>query len=117
MSSAVIGPELTDGVVLVRPPVEGDAASIVAACRDPEVSRFTALPAPYEWHHAAEWIAGAPEAWRSRTSTPMVVVDANTGDLLGACGLIEMKVDQAEIGYWSNVRCAGAASLPGPYSS
>lgn len=100
MSSAVIGPELTDGVVLVRPPVEGDAPSIVAVCQDPEMSRFTALPAPYEWHHAAEWIAGAPEAWRRKTSTPMVVVDATKGDLLGACGLIEMNEDQAEIGYW-----------------
>lgn len=100
MSSAVIGPELTDGVVLVRPPVEGDAPAIFAACQDPTVSRFTALPAPYEWQHAVEWIAGAPEAWRSRTSTPMVVVDATTGDLLGACGLIEMKEDHAEIGYW-----------------
>lgn len=100
LSSEVIGPELTDGVVLVRPPVERDAPAIFAACQDPEVSRFTALPAPYEWHHAADWIAGTPDAWRSRTSTPMVVVDATTGDLLGACGLIEMKEDQAEIGYW-----------------
>ncbi|MDQ6728629.1 MAG: GNAT family N-acetyltransferase [Actinomycetota bacterium] len=100
MSSAVIGPELTDGVVLVRPPVEGDASSILAACQDLEISRFTALPAPYEWHHAAEWIAGAPEAWRSGASTPMVVVDATTGDLLGACGLLEMNGDRAEIGYW-----------------
>ena len=99
-SSAVVGPGLTDGVILVRPPVEPDASSIFAACQDPEVSRFTSLPAPYEWHHAADWIAGAPEAWRSRTSAPMVVVDAKTGDLLGACGLIEMKEDQAEIGYW-----------------
>jgi len=100
MSSAVIGPELTDGVVLVRPLVEGDAPSIFAACQDPEVSRFTALPAPYEWHHAAAWIAGAPEAWRSRTSMPLVVVDPTTGDFLGACGFVEMKADQAEIGYW-----------------
>lgn len=100
MSSAVIGPELTDGVVLVRVPVEGDAPSVFAACQDPEISRFIPLPSPYEWHHAAEWIAGAPEAWRSRTSTPMVVVDATSGDLLGACGLVEMKEDHAEIGYW-----------------
>ena len=107
MSAAVIGPELTDGVVLVRLPVEGDAPAIFAACQDPEVSRFTPLPAPYERHHAAEWIAGAPEAWRSRTSTPMVVVDATTGDLLGACGLVEMKEDQAEIGYWVKRQARG----------
>jgi len=107
MSSAVIGPELTDGVVLVRPPVEGDAAAIFAACQDPEVSRFTALPAPYEWHHAAEWIAGAPEAWRSRTSTPLVVIDATTGDFLGACGFVELKEEQAEIGYWVKRQARG----------
>ena len=30
----------------------------------------------------------------------MVVIDATTGDLLGACGLTEMKEGQAGIGYW-----------------
>ncbi|HVE23872.1 MAG TPA: GNAT family N-acetyltransferase [Sporichthya sp.] len=65
-------------IILVRLPVEGDAPSIVAACQDPEVSRFIPFPRPYEWHHATEWIAGTPEAWRRRTSTPMVVVDATT---------------------------------------
>jgi RimJ/RimL family protein N-acetyltransferase len=112
MSSAVSGPELTDGVVLVRPPVEGDTAAVFAACQDPELSRFIPLPAPYQWHHAAEWIAGAPKAWKSRTSAPMVVVDANTGALLGACGLTEMKEDRAEIGYWveRQVRGRGVAT-------
>ena len=100
MHSAMIGSELTDGVVIIRPPLAGDAPSIFAACQDPEVSRFTGIPAPYQRRHAAEWIADAPESWRSRTSTPMVVVDATTGDLLGACGLIEMREDQAQIGYW-----------------
>lgn len=100
MSSAVTVPGLTDGVVVVRPPVEDDAPAIFAACQDPEVSRFTAIPAPYEWRHATGWIAGAPEAWRSGTSTPMVAVDAVTGELLGACGLLEMRDRQAEIGYW-----------------
>lgn len=35
-----------------------------------------------------------------RTSAPTVVVDATTVELLGACGLVEMKNDQSEIGYW-----------------
>jgi len=107
MSSAVIVPELSDGVVLVRPPLEADAPSIVAACQDPEISRFTTIPAPYEWHHAAGWISGAPEMWRSGTSTPMVVVDATTGHLLGACGFVEIGEDQAEIGYWVKRQARG----------
>lgn len=107
MPPAAIGPELTDGIVLVRSPVESDATSIFAACQDPEVSRYTALPAPYEWHHATDWIPGTADAWRSRTSTPMVVVDAMTHDLLGSCGLIEMREDQAEIGYWVERQALG----------
>ena len=96
----MVPPCLTDGVVTLRPPLESDAPAIVAACQDPEVSRFTALPNPYERWHATEWIAGAPAAWRDGTSAPMVVVDAATGALLGACGLLEIRDARAEIGYW-----------------
>lgn len=93
-------PRLTDGVIVLRPPVEGDAPAITAACQDPEVCRYTALPDPYELHHATEWIAGAPAAWRDATSAPMVVVDAATDELLGACGLLDIRDGHAEIGYW-----------------
>ena len=42
----------------------------------------------------------------------MVVVDVTTEDLLGACGLVEMKEGQAEIGYWvkREVRGRGVAT-------
>jgi RimJ/RimL family protein N-acetyltransferase len=100
MSEAPAAPCLTDGIVLLRPPVEDDAPAIAAACQDPEVSRFTAVPNPYQLRHAVEWIATAPAAWRDGTSAPMVIVDAGTRELLGACGLIDVRDGEAEIGYW-----------------
>jgi RimJ/RimL family protein N-acetyltransferase len=97
---ALTVPRLTDGIVFLRPPAEGDAGAIFAACQDPQIHRFTALPAPYELHHATDWIHAAPEAWRTRTAAPMVVLDVASDEILGACGLLEIHGDQAEIGYW-----------------
>jgi len=98
--SALTVPSLNDGVVQLRPPVEDDAPAIFAACQDLEITRFNALPSPYEQHHATGWVATVPETWLSGTSAPMVVLDVPTGDLLGACGLLEIHDRQAEIGYW-----------------
>lgn len=100
MSPTLTAPRLTDGVVLLRPPVPDDAPAVTAACQDPEMARFTALPSPYELHHATDWVTRASEAWRDGTATPMVVVDASTGELLGACSLLDVKDGRAEIGYW-----------------
>ena len=112
MDRTLTPPRLTDGVVELRPPAEEDADAVFAACQDPEVSRFTSVPFPYEMRHATDWIARAPGAWRDGTAAPMVIVDAESGELLGACGLLEMEGDQAEIGYWvkREARARGVAS-------
>jgi RimJ/RimL family protein N-acetyltransferase len=107
VSSALAVPHLSDGVVFLRPPEEGDAEQITAACQDPDVSRFTAMPSPYERHHATDWIASAPESWQSGASAPMVIVEAATNKLVGACGLLEMRDRHAEIGYWVQRQARG----------
>ena len=100
MAAALTVPVLTDGVVLLRPPQAADVDAVFAACQDPEVSRYTSIPAPYERHHAADWIAAAPEKWRSGAAASRLVTSAATGELLGSCGLVDITDDRAEIGYW-----------------
>lgn len=97
---AVPVPRLDDGVVRLRPPAAEDAEAIYAGCQDPDVGRFTAVPVPYMFHHATDWIERAPRSWETASATPMVILDWKTGELLGGCGLLEMRPDRAEIGYW-----------------
>ena len=97
---AVPVPRLDDGVVRLRPPAEEDAEAIYTGCQDPDIGRFTAMPVPYEFHHATDWIEQAPRSWERASATPMVILDSKTGELLGGCGLLEMRPDRAEIGYW-----------------
>jgi hypothetical protein len=55
-------PELSDGVVRLRPPQTADDAALIEACRDPLVQRFMLVPSPYEAHDAHESIVDVETA-------------------------------------------------------
>jgi RimJ/RimL family protein N-acetyltransferase len=81
----------TDRLVL-RPPVAGDAASLVRGLNNLEVSRWTArIPHPYGLADAEEYlvlcITAPPEKLR--------LAITRDGDLIGVIG-----VEDGEIGYW-----------------
>jgi RimJ/RimL family protein N-acetyltransferase len=88
--------ELTDGVVILRPFAEADAPAVARACDDPETARFIPLlPSPYSEADALEYIGSVrgDEGRRARA-----VVDARTGELLGA---IDVRLgERGSIGYW-----------------
>ena len=56
---AVPVPRLSDGVVTVRGAREADIPDLVAACRDPEIPRWTRVPSPYTREDAARFLAVA----------------------------------------------------------
>ena len=61
-------PELTDGTVILRRLGETDIPAILAACQDPEVQRWTTVPAPYRREHAEFFVRQhAPSRWRTGT--------------------------------------------------
>lgn len=96
-------PTLTDGVVTLRAWTADDADGVRAACGDPEVERWTPLPAPYLREHAVAFVErGAPRRWATGQAAPFAVVAADGADLVGSCGLV--RIDErdlvAEIGYW-----------------
>src|SRR3954454_2240648 len=87
-------PELTDGAVLLRPWRDADVPALVAALADPEISRWIdVIPLPYLEEHGRSFVA-AGEGF--------AVVDARTGELLGACGAHWLNPAQgvASVGYW-----------------
>jgi RimJ/RimL family protein N-acetyltransferase len=88
--------------VRLRPFDLGDLGDVVAGCRDPQVQRFTRIPAGYGPEHGRAFIEGAAgrrERWRG---IELAICGAGDPRLLGAIGLAMDRHDagRAEVGYW-----------------
>ncbi|MGH2724093.1 MAG: GNAT family N-acetyltransferase [Actinomycetota bacterium] len=94
--------DLSDGHVLLRLPGKDDVAAVTEACQDPDIPRWTEVPAPYTERDARGWIAEAERAWdRGTGELSLVVVAPDSGDLLGAIGLrVHDRGGVGEVGYW-----------------
>lgn len=65
--------ELTDGLVLLGPPVPGDAPAVTAACQDPTIARWTTVPSPYRTADAVAFIGQHSEGgWRGEVGLSRV---------------------------------------------
>jgi RimJ/RimL family protein N-acetyltransferase len=60
-------PDLEDDELRLRPPERRDVDAVTVACQDPDISRFTRIPSPYERAHAEGWIAHSAEASSARS--------------------------------------------------
>src|SRR3954453_10416226 len=95
-------PLLDDGTVALRPWVPEDLLPLVEAAQDPEIPRWTAVPAPYTEHDAREYLARAEIDRRSGRELGLAVVSSADGELLGSCGLarFDWHDRKVEVGYW-----------------
>jgi RimJ/RimL family protein N-acetyltransferase len=84
---------LEDEVVLLRPFETDDVPAIVAACRDPEIPRWTSVPSPYTEADALHWLESDEEE-------TLAIVDRSTGELLGSIGVRTFDDGVGEVGYW-----------------
>ncbi len=93
--------ELTDGTLVLRAPEEGDAEAVRDACQDPEIPRWIpVIPQPYTDQSARDFINWSRETLE-RGSYSFVIVDAGTGELLGAIGMgVNGLMKIGHIGYW-----------------
>lgn len=92
---------IDDGVVRLRAYAEADLASVVAATRDPEITRRTRVPDDNSDATMREWLA----EWRRRdavgTELHLLVVDLDRDELLGAIGLNRLNDEGVcDLGYW-----------------
>jgi RimJ/RimL family protein N-acetyltransferase len=85
--------KLEDEVLRLRPFEEGDVPAIVAACQDPEIPRWTAVPSPYTEADARAWLDSGEEE-------SFAVVDRTSGELLGSIGVRYFDGGIGEVGYW-----------------
>lgn len=80
-----------------------DAARLVEAWADPDVARWTAVPAENDLAAAQRWIAGEQARRDSGLAVDLVVTEAGVPDVvLGEVGLVVVEPEQrwAEIGFW-----------------
>jgi RimJ/RimL family protein N-acetyltransferase len=68
---------------------------------EPEVLRFTRVPAQRGARFVTGWIAGYVQGWEDGTRAGFAIVDAQTGTFLGMCGLIRIdwETSESELGY------------------
>jgi RimJ/RimL family protein N-acetyltransferase len=94
-------PPLTDGVVRLEPLDDRFVPDFEALSTDPDVLRFTRVPARREGRFVAGWIAGYAEGWEDGARAGFAIVGAADDAFLGMCALIriEWELSEAELGY------------------
>lgn len=104
---------LSDGVIALRPWRADDVPALVEAAQDPEIPRWTVVPAPYGEADARGFIAAQSERRASGDAAPFAVVSAPDDRLLGSVEITlqDWRNARGEIGYWiaGSARRRGAA--------
>ena len=92
MADPASPPVLSDGVVLLRPPAAADRADLVQTVRDPQFTRWTTVPSPYDEAMADDFLAPRldPATWWDE---PYWVVTVVPDDRF--CGAIDLRPDGA----------------------
>lgn len=96
-------PYLSDGHVALRAMTTADIPAIVAACRDPEIPRWTSVPSSYSREDAERFLAVSTAEAAAGDGITLAVADAD-GELIGTVGLMGVSAGYAEIGYWVAAR-------------
>jgi len=109
---AIRAPRLTDGQVGLRGLARSDVPAIVAACRDPEIPRWTRVPSPYLREDAERFLAIAATEAAAGDGISLAVTGGAEDRLIGTVGLMEIHDARGEIGYWiaAPARGRGAAA-------
>jgi RimJ/RimL family protein N-acetyltransferase len=94
---------LVDGPTALRPWRDSDDIAIAVACQDPEIVRWTNVPANYTERDARLYLLERWDAIHSGTRAPFAIVAADDlAHLLGSVSLMRFDWDHArgEVGYW-----------------
>jgi RimJ/RimL family protein N-acetyltransferase len=103
MSRIVLPAEpLADGDTALRPWRDSDLGALVAACQDPEISRWTRVPRNYGESDGRAYLLQRFDMVYDGRAAPFAVVRASDGILVGSIALIQIVWEhrRAEVGYW-----------------
>jgi RimJ/RimL family protein N-acetyltransferase len=97
------GEPLVDGTTALRPWRDSDIGSLVAACQDPEIARWTRVPRPYGEADARAFLMRRFDDLQVGLSASFAIVSASDLEhLLGTASLLRFAWEhaRAEVGYW-----------------
>ena len=103
MSRIVLPAEpLVDGATALRPWRDADLKPLVAACQDPEISRWTRVPASYGEADARAYLRQRYDAAFAGLTAPFAIAHVRDRQLLGSISLMRFSWGHArgEVGYW-----------------
>jgi RimJ/RimL family protein N-acetyltransferase len=91
-----------DGPTALRPWRDTDQTAIVDACQDPEIARWTSVPANYRAADAKAYLLQRWDMTYAGLAAPLAIVEAPDGELLGSISLLRIawQHQRAEVGYW-----------------
>ncbi len=93
-------PVLETGRLVLRAPRLGDAKAVAMLANDRRIAENTArLPHPYRLGDAEDFIAAAGTG-----AETVFLITLRNGAIAGACGIVEIEAQPAEIGYWLGVK-------------
>ncbi|NBM17877.1 GNAT family N-acetyltransferase [Streptomyces sp. GC420] len=94
---------LTTDHLLLRPPGPADTDATHAACQDPDIQRWTAVPSPYLRDHAASFLGqDVPDGWRNDTAFSFAAfLREEPSALVAMAGVTRREGATAEIGFWA----------------
>jgi RimJ/RimL family protein N-acetyltransferase len=101
---------LVDGDTALRPWRDTDLKPLVAACQDPEIARWTRVPANYGEADARAYLIQRYDMAFTGSSAPFAIVSAHDGTLAGSISLMRIAWEhaRAEVGYWLALEARGA---------
>lgn len=93
---------LVDGPTALRPWRDTDLEAIIAACQDPEIPRWTRVPANYSESDARRYLQQRFDMAFAGLAAAFAIVRAPDGELLGSIALMRIAWEhqRAEVGYW-----------------
>ena len=103
-------PEFAGASISLRPWTEQDVPAVVAACRDPLITRFVAgVPSPYGDHEARAFLAGQEQGRQEGRTLDLAVTSTASDRVIGAVGLpsVELAHSRASVGYWVAAEARG----------
>jgi RimJ/RimL family protein N-acetyltransferase len=93
---------MVDGDTLLRPWRDSDLGALVAACQDPEISRWTRVPRNYGESDGRAYLLQRFDMVYDGRAAPFAIVNSAEDALAGSIALIQIHWEhrRAEVGYW-----------------
>jgi RimJ/RimL family protein N-acetyltransferase len=94
--------ELVDGATALRAWRPDDVEPLVELCRDPEISRWTSVPAGYGREDARRYIDACERSLQTGRTLDVAIAEPGGGALLGSISLMRFAWPErrGEVGYW-----------------